>query len=124
MSTQFNLDERLRRVIVTVMPGPQTTTVAKTVVSLVERRPELRSWDWIIDLRNPHEKAAPEELERIAAAFNGARNRRSYTVFVSDDPAIYGRCALMERTLPDRRHIVAKTMAGAHALLPWTMPGL
>lgn len=124
MSTQVKLDEGLRRVVITALPLPQTTTVAETILRLIERRPELGGWDWIIDIRNPHEKATPEELGQIAAAFNAARSKQSFTVFVSDDPATYDRCALMELKFLDRCHLVAKTMAEAHALIPRTLPSI
>lgn len=124
MSARFKLDEGLRRVVITVLPGPPTTTVAETVLRLIGRRPELGGWDWIIDIRNPHEKATPEELGRIAAAFNAVRSRQSFTVFVSEDPATYDRCAAMELKFLDRCHLVAKTLAEARALIPGSMPDI
>lgn len=124
MSTRVKLDENLQRVVVTVLPEPQTVTVAETVLRLTNQRPGLGGWDWIIDIRNPHDKATPEELDLIAAAFNAARSRQSYTVFVSDDPVTYDRCALMELKFLNRRHLVAKTLPQALALLPWTMPSI
>lgn len=122
MSTRVTLDESLQRVVVTVLPDPPGDTVAETVLRLTSPRPELGGWDWIIDIRNPHDKATPEELDLIAAAFNAARSRQSYTIFVSEDPATYDRCALMELKFLNRWHLVAKTPAQAMALLPWTMP--
>lgn len=124
MTTQYSLNQSLKRAVVTVMPGPQSTTVAETVLRLTKQRPELGSWDWIFDIRAPHEKATPEELDQIARAFNTARNKQSYTIFVSDDPATYDRCAMLELKFLDRRHLVAKTMAQAEALLPWTMASI
>lgn len=124
MTTRFTLDESLKRAVVTVMPGPQTKTVAETVLRLTKQRPELGGWDWIFDIRAPHEKATPEELDQIARAFNAARSKQSYTIFVSDDPSTFDRCALMELKFLDRRHLVAKTMAQAEALLPWTMASI
>ena len=124
MTTQFSLDESLKRAVVTVMPGLQTTTVAETVLRLTKQRPALGGWDWIFDIRAPHEKATADELDQIARAFNAAWSKQSYTIFVSDDPATYDRCAVMALKFLDRRHLVAKTMAEAKALLPWTMPSI
>lgn len=124
MSNQVKLDEGLQRVVVTVLPVYQTTTVAETVLRLTQQRPELGSWDWIIDIRNPHEKATPEELAQIAAAFNAARSKQSFTIFVSDDPATHDRCAVMELKFLDRCHFVARTMAEAQALIPPIFPSI
>lgn len=124
MSTHAFIDESLQRVFVAVLPEPPSETVAETVLRLTGKRPELGGWDWIIDIRNPHEKATLEELDLIAEAFNAARSRQGYTVFVSEDPATYARCALMELKFLDRRHLVAKSPAQALALLPWTMAAI
>lgn len=121
MSTSVKVNEALRRVIVTVLPGPQTRTVADAVLDLTRGRPELGGWDWIIDVRNPHDLATPEELSQIAAAFNAARSKQSFTIFVSEDPATYDRCALMGTQFRDRCHLVATTLKQAEALLPRPM---
>ncbi|WP_339933446.1 hypothetical protein [uncultured Brevundimonas sp.] len=121
MSTRFKLDEGRKRIIVTVLPQPRTTTVADTVISLLEQRAEVGAWDWIFDIRVPHAKATPDELDRIAAAFNAVRSKQSYTIFVSDDPIAHERCRIMDTKFLDRRHLVASTMRAATALIPRTM---
>lgn len=121
MSTTFKLDEGRQRVTVTVLPRPQTTTVAETVISLLEHRAEVGAWDWIFDIRAPHAKATSDELDRIAAAFNAVRSRQSYTIFISDDPVARERCRIMDTKFLDRRHLVAGTMRAATALIPRTL---
>lgn len=122
MSTRVTMDESLKRVFVTVLSTPPSDTVAETVLRLTNQRPELGGWDWTIDIRNPHDKATTEQLDQIAAAFNAARSRQSYTIFISDDPATYDRCALMELKFLNRRHLVANSPSQALALLPRNMP--
>ncbi len=121
MSPRVTLNESLKRAVVTVLPRLQTTTVAETILRLTEQRPELGSWDWIIDIRAPHEKATADELDQISQAFNAAWSKQSYTVFISDDPTTHDRCALMDTKFNDRRNLVAKTMAEAEALIPRSM---
>lgn len=121
MCIRVQLDEGLRRAFVTVLPTPQTTTVAETVLRLIRQRPVLGAWDWVIDVRNPHTLATPEEIDTIASAFNAVRSNQSFTIFISNDPAAYDRCALMERKFLDRRHLVARGPDEARRLLPHTM---
>lgn len=121
MSIQVNLDEGLRQAWVTVLLEPETTTVAETVLRLTGQRPLLGSWDWIIDTRNPHAQATPGEIDSIAAAFNAVTRKQSYTIFISHDPATYGRCALLGRKFLHRRHLVARSVAEARSLLPQGM---
>lgn len=124
MTIQVKLDEGLRRAWITVLPEQETTTVAETVLRLTEQRPVLGSWDWIIDTRHPHTAATPAEIDSIAAAFNAATTKQSYTIFISHDPATYGRCALLGRKFLLRRHLVARSLAEATSLLPYEMPSV
>ena len=118
MCIEMIIDENYYRVWLSVLPVPQTTTVAETVLRLTTRRPELGSWDWIIDIRAPHEKATLDEVDHIATAFNAARSKQSYTIFITDDPLAPERCAFMDTKFVHRRNMFARTPAGAVSLLP------
>ncbi|HZV84195.1 MAG TPA: hypothetical protein VFF48_04330, partial [Brevundimonas sp.] len=81
----------------------------------------LGGWDWVLDIRNPHEKASMAELEQIASAFNERTSTTAYTVFVSSDPVTYDRCALLGARFQRRCHLVARDMAEVERLLPQAM---
>lgn len=121
MSVHVKLEEGLKRAWLTVLSEPQTTTVAATILQLTKQRPTLGSWDWIIDLRKPHTQATSEELDNIAVAFNAVTSKQSYTIFVSNDPSAHDGCARLTQRFLHRRHLVAKSLAEAKALLPKTM---
>ena len=108
MTTSTQIFERLRRVVVAVTAAPETETVGQTVLRLLKARPELGGWDWVLDIRNPHEKAPMAELEQIASAFNERTSTMAYTVFVSSDPGTYDRCALLGARFQRRCHLVAR----------------
>lgn len=118
MSVHVKLEERLCRAWVTVLPEPETATVAETLLRVTKERPVLGSWDWIIDTRNPHAKATLEEIDSIATAFNAVASQQSYTIFISEDPATYDRCALLGPKFRHRRHLVARSANEAISLLP------
>lgn len=121
MSVEVKLDHGLRCAWLTVLAGRESTTVAETVLRLSAQRPVLGSWDWVIDTRNPHTQATPEEIDKIAAAFNAVTSKQSYTVFISTDPGTYERCALLGRKFRYRQHLVARSMSEAVGLLPYSM---
>ncbi|RZI98560.1 MAG: hypothetical protein EON90_12855 [Brevundimonas sp.] len=122
MSIQVKLDEGLRQVFITVLRAPHPTKVSEAVLRLTAQRPELGGWDWIIDTRNPFEQATPKELDQIAAAFNAARSKQSYTIFISHDVAgTSERCGLLDLKFLNRRHLVAKNLTEAKHLIPGTM---
>ena len=124
MSIEVKLEESLRRAWVTVLPEPQTTTVAEVVLRLTKQRPGMGGWDWIIDVRNPHVRATPDEIDCMAAAFNAATSEQSFTIFISNDPATYGRCAIMGRKFVKRRHLMVASVAEAKSLLPLAMQSI
>lgn len=124
MSTKVALSEGLKRVTVTAMPGPVTDTMGETVLRLLRQRKALGGWDWIFDIRQAHVKATADELEEIAAAFNAATSKQSYTIFVSDDPAVYERCKIMDRKFVDRIHLVTRDMRTASGLIPVAIPSI
>jgi hypothetical protein len=121
MSIQVKLDEGLRRVFISVPRARRPTKVADTVLRLTRHRRELGSWDWVIDTRNPFEPATPEEIDRIAAAFNAVHSRQSYTIFISLNPATNDRCTELDLKFQNRRHLVARTLTEAKALIPDTV---
>lgn len=122
--TQYSIDENRRRIVITAKTADRTPTVAETVLQIIGRRPDLGRWDWIFDIREPHEKATTEPLDQIAEVFNAMRGERSYTIFVSSDPETYARCALMDLKFLDRRHIVAPTRKEAEALITTVVPSV
>ena len=124
MCIRVNLEEGLRQVWLTVLPEPQIATVAEVMLQLTSRRPPLGGWDWIIDTRNPHVKATLGEIEIIAQAFNAFTHQQSYTIFISDDPRTYDRCALLSRKFRLRRHLLARSVTEAKGLLPSIMPSI
>lgn len=121
MSIDIKLDRGIRRVWLTVLAEPQTTTVAETTVQLVKQHPAVASWDWIIDIRNPHAKATPKEMDSVFSAFSAKGEEGHFTIFVSNDTSAYDLCALLGRKFPHRRYLAARSRAEAEALLPQRM---
>ncbi|WP_284876977.1 hypothetical protein [Brevundimonas sp. MEB006b] len=122
--TQYNIDENRRRIVITAKTADRTPTVAETVLQIIGRRPDLGRWEWIFDIREPHEKATTEQLDQITEVFNVVCGEHSCTIFVSSDPETYARCALMDLKFIDRRHIVAPTMKEGEALIPRVVPSV
>ncbi len=118
MSVDIKLDRGKRRVWLTVLAEPQTITVAQTAVQLVKQHPAVASWDWVIDVRNPHAKATPEELDSIVSAFGMKGGEGGFTIFITSDTSVYDLCAQLGRNFPHRRYLAVRSLAEAEALLP------
>lgn len=118
MSVDIKLFRGLRRVWLTVLAEPQTTTVAETAVRLVKEHPAVAGWDWVVDIRNPHAKATPKEMDSIVSEFSSKGEEGGFTIFVSNDTSTYDLCALLGRKFPHRRYLAARSGAEAEALLP------
>ncbi|MDQ3125041.1 MAG: hypothetical protein M3Q74_05480 [Pseudomonadota bacterium] len=118
MSIDIKLVRGMRQVWLTVLAGPQTTTVAESAVQLVKQHPAVASWDWIIDLRNPPAKGTPKDMDSIVSAFSDKGDEGGFTIFVSNHTSAYDLCAVLGRKFPHRRYLAARSRAEAEALLP------
>ncbi|WP_426042592.1 hypothetical protein [Brevundimonas sp. TWP2-3-4b1] len=98
--------------------------MAATIIDLLDRRPKVASWDWIIDVRCAHQKATTSEIDQIATAFNAATSRQGFVIYVSEDPASHERCAMIAPKFRNRCFLVARTLIAARSLLPRTMPSI
>ena len=98
--------------------------MAATILGLLDRRPNIASWDWIIDVRCAHQQATPSEIDQIAAAFNAATSQQGFVIYVSEDPASYNRCAMIAPKFRNRCFLVAHTVSSAKSLLPRHMPSI
>lgn len=123
MAAVISIIESERYVVVAASPEPGTT-VAATILDLLNRRPEIAGWDWIIDVRCAHQQAAPSEIDQIAAALNGATSRQGFVIYVSEDPASHARCAMIHPKFRNRCFLVAHTLSSAKLLLPRAMPSI
>ena len=118
MSVDIKLDRGIRRVWLAVLAEPQTITVAETAVQLVKQHPAVANWDWIIDVRNPHAKASPKEMDSIVSAFSMKGDEGGFTIFVTKDTSVYDLCAQLGRNFLHRRYLAVGSLAEAEALLP------
>jgi len=113
--------ERCVVVAASAQPG---ATVAATILDLLDRRPNIAGWDWIIDVRCAHQQATPSEIDRIATAFNAATSRQNFVVYVSEDRASHHRCSMIAPKFRNRCFLVADTLSAAKSLLPRTMQSI
>ncbi|WP_426051726.1 hypothetical protein [Brevundimonas sp. SL161] len=123
MAAVISIVESGRYVIAAASPQPGIT-VAATILDLLDRRPKIAGWDWIIDVRCAYQQATPSEIDQIAAAFNRATSRQGFVIYVSEDPASHDRCAMIAPKFRNRCFLVAHTLSSAKLLLPRIMPSI
>jgi len=116
MAIRCELDEDARRVLMTI-DGPSTgRQVTDVILKEVGKRPDLIEWDWIQDVRAASGEVDNTDMGRVAEAF-GRPERATYTVFVSNDPALPQWAKVMDHVFHNRSHRVTTTVEAADALL-------
>ena len=120
----MKLDEGQHRAWFAVLPVAQTRTIASILLEQISLRPNLASWDWLIDIRNTHIQSSRNELEELVAAANVPTRELRYTIFITPDAASYEWCALLGRRFRYRRHLVAASATDAVKLLPRATPSI
>ena len=115
MTIEHRVDEGARRV--TLVLGPRDTAAASTrlILDLVAERPELKSWDWVHDVREAGGHADLADTDAVAAAFAGDAGTPCWTIFVSHDRHLALWCQVMDHQIPGRRHFTAPTLEKAYA---------
>ena len=87
------------------------------ILDLTARRPELKSWDWIHDVRESSGEASNADVTDVAAAFADSPPGPAWTIFVTNDRNFGLWCKVMDVQFPGRTHLTALTVEAAEAQL-------
>lgn len=116
MSVTIECCDVQQRVTVTVVRAePGGTPISDAVQDRVRRRPALRTWDWIVDMRE-HVPPPPWNVPRLIDLMDSPLVQ-SHTVIVTGDTAAEAWVRILNSQFRARRHWVASTPAAAAALL-------
>ena len=94
--------------------GAQST---RHILDLTARRPELKGWDWVHDIRESSGEVGNADVAGVAAAFADSPPGPAWTVFVTNDRNFALWCKVMDVQFPRRTHLTALTVEAAIAQL-------
>lgn len=90
--------------------GAQT---AGHIVDLTARRPELKGWDWVHDIRQSSGEADNADVAEVARAFADSPPGPTWTIFVTEDRNFGLWCKVMDAQFRGRAHLTAPTVEAA-----------
>jgi len=107
---RFYTDERILHL--DLNSGVTAERALAQAIPLLEGRPDLWSWDWVIDTRAVPTDASVGQIARLAEMFRRPE-RPVVTAFATDDRFLHLWARVMDFQFPGRKHlVVANAVAG------------
>ncbi len=109
VALRFRIDEKSRLLFIDLDSGVSAQKAMNISLDLFDRRPELWSWDWIVQATVVPEDASIDHMARLARAHVG-HERVATSVLVSHDRALHLWARVMDFQFPGRRHTVVRSV--------------
>ena len=89
--------------------------------AVLEHRPDVRSWDWIIEARVLPQDLGVDHVAHLAEAYRSseaaAAGAQAVVALVSDDQNLFLWAKVMDFQFPGRRHLVVHDLEAARSLI-------
>jgi len=89
--------------------------------AILQHRPDVRSWDWIIEARVLPSDLGVDHVAHLAEAYRaseaGAVAAQAVVALVSDDQNLFLWAQVMDFQFPGRRHLVVNDLEAARNLI-------
>lgn len=96
--------------------GVSAERALTTAIPMLETRPELWSWDWIIDTPVVPTDATVAQIARLAQMFRKPECD-AFTVFATEDRFLHLWARVMDFQFPGRRHLIAPSSVAGVRLI-------
>ena len=110
MQHRFYADERILHL--DLNNGVTAQRALAHMIPLLEDRPDLWGWDWVVDARAVPADASVGQIARLAEMFRRPE-KPVITAFATDDRFLHLWARVMDFQFPGRQHlVVASAVAG------------
>lgn len=96
--------------------GVSAQRALEQAIPMLEERPDLWAWDWIIDARAVPTDASVDQVARLAGMFRKPA-RSAITAFATDDRFLHLWARVMDFQFPGRKHMVVSNARAALRLI-------
>lgn len=114
MQHRFYADERILHLDLNSSVSAQRALMQ--AIPLLEGKPELWGWDWVIDTRTVPTDASVGQIAQLAEMFRKPANP-VVTAFASDDRFLHLWARVMDFQFPGRKHLVVPNAVAAMRLI-------
>ncbi|WP_284877975.1 hypothetical protein [Brevundimonas sp. MEB006b] len=105
---RYEIDEANRVLMLDLVSAGSADRVLKATVDLITQRPELCSWDWIVECEPMTEDATVQHLAKLAEAWGTPPPVEAVTVFVTNDRMLHLWARVLDFQFVRRKHFIER----------------
>lgn len=114
---QYEIDEQARILWMDLVSAGSADKVLTATLALIKARPELCSWDWIVECQPLPNDATVDHLSKLAQAWGAPPTVEALTVFVTQDRLLHLWARVMDFQFLRRKHLVERDVEAARRLI-------
>jgi len=105
---RYEIDESNRVLMLDLVSAGSADRVLKATVDLITQRPELCSWDWIVECEPMTDDATVQHLAKLAEAWGTPPLVEAVTVFVTHDRMLHLWARVLDFQFVRRKHFIER----------------
>lgn len=105
---RYEIDEANRILMLDLVSAGSADRVLKATVDLITQRPELCSWDWIVECEPMTDDATVQHLAKLAEAWGTPPLVEAVTVFVTNDRMLHLWARVLDFQFVRRKHFIER----------------
>lgn len=105
---RYEIDEANRVLMLDLVSAGSADRVLKATVDLITQRPELCSWDWIVECEPITDDATVQHLAKLAEAWGTPPLVEAVTVFVTNDRMLHLWARVLDFQFVRRKHFIER----------------
>jgi len=110
---RYRIDEEAQLLHLDLNSGVSAETALGEALAIIKVRPDLWSWDWIVEAETTPWDASFEQIARLAGALDTPPPAEALTMLVSQDASLHLWARVMDFQFLRRRHIVVRSIEEA-----------
>ncbi|KQR61379.1 hypothetical protein [Brevundimonas sp. Leaf168] len=105
---RYEIDEAKRVLMLDLVSAGSADRVLKATVDLITQRPELCSWDWIVECEPMTDDATVQHLAKLAEAWGTPPLVEAVTIFVTNDRMLHLWARVLDFQFVRRKHFIER----------------
>ncbi len=105
---RYEIDEANRVLMLDLVSAGSADRVLTATVDLITQRPELCSWDWIVECEPITDDATVQHLAKLAEAWGTPPLVEAVTVFVTNDRMLHLWARVLDFQFVRRKHFIER----------------
>jgi hypothetical protein len=113
----YEIDEQARILWMDLLSAGTADKILTATLGVINARPELCAWDWIVECEPMPDDASIEHLTKLAEAWGAPPEVEAVTVIVTSDRLLHLWARVMDFQFLRRKHLIARDTEAARAMI-------